>query len=130
MLKTLKRPTNISIILVTVGVIISQLNASVIFNIDQITERSILQAVCNMISLFAILSARPKKKKEESLTNNDPYYNPTNPEWGCQGAPTGHAPFIQNDVPPTIIPAPPISTQLPVQVNLSDSKSNTNVIQV
>jgi hypothetical protein len=114
MLKILKRPTNISIILVTVSVIISQLNASVIFEIDQITERSILQAVCNMISLFAILSARPAKKHDTSLVNNDPYYNPT---------------WVDN-VPQTVIPSPPISTLLPVQVNLSDSKTNTNVIQI
>jgi hypothetical protein len=65
----LRRPSNVSIILLTCSIITSQLSTTIIFADNQNMERSVMNAVCNIVSLVSILLSKGPDKI--------PYMNPT-----------------------------------------------------
>lgn len=67
----LHRPSNITIILQGLSIIVSQLAVNVIYiNNDQNLERSLLMSLCSIISISSILMAKNDKKQTEQPNNN------------------------------------------------------------
>lgn len=67
----LHRPSNITIILQGLSIIVSQLAVNVIYiKNDQNLERSLLMSLCSIISISSILMAKNDKKQTEQPNNN------------------------------------------------------------
>lgn len=66
----LHRPSNITIILQGLSIIVSQLAVNVIYiKNDQNLERSLLMSLCSIISISSILMAKNDKKHEQPNNN-------------------------------------------------------------